>query len=70
MLRAKPKVYGYLPKNSLVVDDLIDKGKTMHTLNKHYGSVDTAVLFWNPESYKPTYFVEYKPIDWLIFPWE
>jgi hypoxanthine phosphoribosyltransferase len=70
MPRKIPIIEGQLPKGPcLIVDDLIDGGFTMQTCEKHFGKHDTAVLFWNKDSYKPTYYVQEKPPLWVTFPW-
>jgi hypoxanthine phosphoribosyltransferase len=68
--RKVPIIEGKLPEGScLVVDDLIDGGFTMKTLERHFGHHDTAVLFWQVGSYVPTYYVTEKPQEWINFPW-
>lgn len=51
----------------LVVDDLVDTGKTIKGLLQ-----DTAVIFYKPRSIvKPTFYVTEVPNDeWIVFPWE
>jgi hypoxanthine phosphoribosyltransferase len=64
--------------NVLIVDDLIDKGKTVKALIHHCNqdldtipnSIDVAVLYWKYNSFVPTYYVEEKPDAWVVFPWE
>jgi len=59
--------------DTLIVDDLIDGGTTMRLLNKYYHQKPTdatAVLFWNTDSAEPDFYVEEKPEQWLVFPWE
>lgn len=62
--------------NILVVDDLVDSGKTLDfvlTLLKQYApdaTIKTAVLFYKKSSIiKPDYYVE-ETADWIVFPWE
>ena len=59
-------------KNCLVVDDLIDGGKTVNKFEEIFGTEnDVAVLFWNIKSRKPNYYVQEKPDGvWITFPWE
>jgi hypoxanthine phosphoribosyltransferase len=60
-------------KRTLVVDDMIDGGSTIALFKLHYGlkeSDGVAVLFWNTDAPEPDFFVEEKPDEWLIFPWE
>lgn len=62
--------YKYQP-NGLIVDDLVDNGKTLNYFYDNFGYLDSAVLYWNIESVvKPTYYAEIKPKGWIVFPWE
>jgi len=55
------------PDSILVVDDLVDTGKTLKTYDIHF---DTATIFYKPRSeIIPTYFI-YETEDWVIFPYE
>lgn len=55
-----------LKKDSLVVDDIVDSGKTL----KKYKGYDTAVLHDKPNaSVKPYYSVE-QTTKWVVYPWE
>ena len=60
--------------NGLIVDDLIDRGKTMQEFVKIYGVMDIAVLLWNEAGTlferEPTYWAKIKPPKWIVFPWE
>ncbi len=44
----------------------ISNTPSLHANSKFH----TAVLFWKPGNYKPTYYVEKKPDAWVVFPWE
>lgn len=73
--RPIPIIEGKLPQatGNLIVDDLVDGGFTMLTFKKHFGMEGnaSAVLFkYQGSDYQPTYFVEEKGEDWLIFPWD
>ncbi len=60
------------PARNLVVDDLIDGGRTYNTYAEHYGfelGSAMAVLLWNPAGPKPDFYVEEKPDAWIVFPW-
>ena len=63
-------------KNILIVDDLIDGGNSINWLNtniKDYYDYDTAVAYYNAyNGYQvvPTFFADYKPQAWIVFPWE
>lgn len=58
----------------LVVDDIIDTGKTFERFleiaemrNIHF---ETAVLYYKPHSeYTPNYYIK-ETTDWICFPWE
>jgi len=52
---------------TLIVDDLIDSGKTLS--NVAYAGRDVAVLYRKPTSPKVDYFVEEKT-GWIDLPWE
>lgn len=72
--RKKPLIEGALIEDTgnLIVDDLIDGGKTIHTFDQYFGLEGNAVavLYWNVlSSVKPDYYVEIKPNSWLVFPW-
>lgn len=56
--------------NGLLVDDLVDGGKTILTFYDKFGKLDTAVLFWKRGAIKPEYYGQEKPEGWLVFPWE
>ena len=69
---------GDITPNTLVVDDIVDKGKT---LKRFLRSVDincfVASIFWNSSSpVKPNLFVRKKKRNtkkkkyWIVFPWE
>ena len=56
-----------LTEKVLVVDDLVDTGKTLETFSSHF---DTAVLFKKPWStVQPIYYVA-ETTKWVIFPYE
>jgi uncharacterized protein len=62
--------------NILIVDDLVDKGLTMHTVFWHFKDyeevkeISTCSIFKKPGStFTPTYFVE-ETDKWIIFPYE
>lgn len=54
----------------LVVDDLVDSGRTIEFFKSQFGPADVAVLFWCRDSEEPEYFVQVKPDMWVVFPWE
>lgn len=57
--------------DGLLVDDLIDTGKTVDCFKDIFGQIDVAVLFWDT-NYKqePEYYVWEKPDAWVVFSWE
>lgn len=73
--RLAPIISGDYDTNldTLIVDDLIDGGSTIKLLNKYYSqkpSDAVAVLFWNTDSEEPDFYVEEKPEQWVVWPWE
>lgn len=63
-------------KSILIVDDLVDSGKTMEYIKNLLqnelpeSTIKTAVLYYKPCSrIKPDYFVE-ETEAWIVFPWE
>jgi len=58
-----------IKKNTLIVDDIADSGKTLKLFDKADKYI-TATLFYNRTSIcKPTYFSRKKE-NWVVFPWE
>ena len=64
-------------KRILIIDDLVDSGKTMLSAVKEIDLwapkyIETAVLYKKDCSiFEPTYFAEKVPADeWIVFPWE
>lgn len=62
-------------KHVLLVDDLVDSGKTMefvvrHLMEKGAASVTTAVFFKKPTStHNPDFYVDTTE-KWVVFPWD
>ena len=56
----------HIRDDTLIVDDIVDTGKSM------VRSAHTASLIYNPKSiYKPKFYAVEKLDDrWIIFPWE
>ena len=71
--REEPIIEGELTQatGNLVIDDLVDEGKTLDLFDKHFGlqGNKVAVLYHSPGAPK-TYYNEVKPMAWLVFPWE
>lgn len=72
------KDYSHLTgKKVLIVDDLVDSGKTLDVIVDYIKDfkpalLKTAVIFKKASSiFTPDYFVEERPDDaWIDFPWE
>ena len=60
-----------ITRDTLVVDDIIDQGKTIGRLIAMLGDgFHVASLFYNPKAkYAPDFFVNPKT-GWMVFPWE
>ena len=56
----------YMQHKTLIVDDLIDSGKTL----EKYSNYDTVVLYKKPHSPKPTYWYEDIPNEWIYLSYE
>lgn len=62
-------------EGGLLVDDLIDQGRTIDYFQNNFGKADVAVLFWNKMGDRfyrktPKYYGEEKPSGWIVFPWD
>jgi xanthine phosphoribosyltransferase len=63
-------------KNILVVDDLSDRGSTLHYVQKYFNKIKVYPTFLTLYIKESTKFVpdlyarSYKDNEWLIFPWE
>jgi hypoxanthine phosphoribosyltransferase len=54
----------------LIVDDIADTGKTLHSLSK-LNDVYVATLFYHKQSsFIPDKWVFEKKDEWLVYPWE
>lgn len=55
-------------KNTLIVDDIADTGKTLKKYSKtHF----IATIFYHPQSmFVPSIWLRKKGKDWILFPWE
>jgi hypoxanthine phosphoribosyltransferase len=55
-------------ENSLIVDDIADKG---HTLQKYAGKNVIATIYHHPDCvFEPTIWLRKKGTEWILFPWE
>lgn len=65
----------YIPnsgKNWIIVDDLVDSGKTMRAVRKIYPKAVAVTLFAKPEGL-PTVDYHIRKVEqntWIVFPWE
>jgi len=63
-------------KNILIVDDILDSGKTMEAVLSYFylkgEKVTTATVFWKEAAKsKPDYYAEVaKKDEWIVFPYE
>jgi len=59
-------------KHILLVDDIIDTGKTTRTFVQYFGTYTAlATLFWNPKiKPAPHFYSQIKPTEWIVFPWD
>ena len=64
-------------ENVLIVDDLVDTGFTINTIDQHISTMgdfgwSTATLYSKPKTIiTPSYTVRQFPNDeWIVFPWE
>ncbi len=62
-------------KNVLVVDDVVDSGRTLEIVTEQVRlrgarSVRTAVLFYKPKSIIRPDFFAHETSEWVVFPWE
>ena len=62
-------------KKVLLVDDIADSGKTLklaHTIlqKQKAAQIQTATLYWKPQSNIKPDFTEKQTQNWVIFPWD
>ena len=62
----------YLQKNWLIVDDLVDTGKTLQYIKKFYPNSFYCTLYAKPAgiSMADIFIRKFSQDTWLIFPWE
>ena len=67
------RLSGMYGENFIVVDDIVDTGKTM----KHYSTLEVCekayfvtIHEYEQSSVKPDYSVLYKEDKWIVYPWE
>ena len=56
----------------LIVDDLVDSGKTLELVRKHYPKAHFATIYAKPEggNQVDTYITEVSQDTWIYFPWD
>ena len=62
-------------RNTLIVDDIADSGKTLQRffklIRKKRENFIVATVWYSPRSkIRPDYYINVKEDKWLIFPWE
>jgi len=58
-------------RNTLLVDDIADTGKTLKKVLKVKKPFAIATLWYHPQSVIiPDYYIQTKDKDWIVFPWE
>tara|TARA_R110001583_G_scaffold21472_3_gene81616 strand:+ start:202 stop:669 length:468 start_codon:yes stop_codon:yes gene_type:complete len=64
-------------ENVLIVDDLVDTGFTINTIDQHISTMgdfgwSTATLYFKPKTIiTPSYTVkQFSNDEWIVFPWE
>ena len=57
------------PNEWLIIDEIVDSGKTLQFVQKLFPSVRTASIFVKPNVKKPTYYIK-ETSNWIRFPWE
>lgn len=66
--------FGDVSGKILIVDDILDSGKTMNAVLKYLGDKDvtTATLLWKETApNKPNYYADIaKKDEWIVFPFE
>jgi xanthine phosphoribosyltransferase len=59
-------------ENILIIDDLVDTGKTFHTIRKHYPKAHYAAVYAKPKGKEviDTFITEVSQDTWIFFPWD
>ena len=59
-------------ENILIIDDLVDTGKTFHTIRKHYPKAHYAAVYAKPMGREviDTFITEVSQDTWIFFPWD
>ena len=56
----------------LIIDDLVDSGKTLELIRKHYPKAHFAAVYAKPEGRNQvdTFITEVSQDTWIFFPWD
>ncbi len=59
-------------KDILIIDDLVDTGKTFHTIRNHYPKAHYAAVYAKPKGKEviDTFITEVSQDTWIFFPWD
>ena len=59
-------------ENILIIDDLVDTGKTFHIIRKHYPNAHYAAVYAKPKGKEviDTFITEVSQDTWIFFPWD
>ncbi len=68
----RPEIMGTDGEGVLVVDDLVDTGKTLELVRKLYPKAHFATVYAKPEGrgMVDTYITEVSQDTWIFFPWD
>ena len=66
------RLQSWYGKKFLIVDDIADTGKTLEKMRAEvYKEAHTATIHYHKQSsVEPSYWVEEKGDDWIVYPWE
>ena len=66
------RLQSYYGKKFLIVDDIADTGGTLEKMKAEiYNNAHTATIHYHKQSsVEPSYWVEEKGDDWIVYPWE
>jgi len=68
-----PLIISGIGPNTLVVDDVLDTGETIHKIRKVFPEIQIATLFYKPGKdhfHIPPNFYLYTTNNWVVYPWE
>ena len=66
------RLQSWYGKKFLIVDDIADTGQTLQGMRAEvYKEAHTATIHYHKQSsVEPSYWVEEKSDDWIVYPWE